>query len=111
MNFCWTTDNYLALLDGGSCSNARRIEITFIEPVREVALAFSGASTNYVMEVYAENEELLGSPVQMAEFSKEGRLFTISFSSGSANISRISFGAYLETEAVVVAIREIRYVR
>jgi len=111
MNFCWTTDNYLALLDGVSCSNSRRIEITFIEPVREVALAFSGASTNYVMEVYAENEELLGSPVQMAEFSKEGRLFTISFSSGSANISRISFGAYLETEAVVVAIREIRYVR
>jgi hypothetical protein len=113
MNFCWTTDNYLALLDGVSCSNARRIEITFIEPVREVTLAFNGASTNYVMKVYDENGELLEDPppVQMAEFNKEGRLVTISFSSDSANIGRISFGAYLEAQAVVVAIREIGYVR
>lgn len=116
MNFCWTTDNYLALLDskitgGVSCANARRIEITFIEPVHSVTLAFSGASTNYVMEVYDENGELLGSPVQMGELSEgeETELFPISFSYDGANIKRISFGAHVGQ--VVVAIREITYVQ
>lgn len=111
MNFCWTTTNFLALLGGGSCLNVRRIEITFIEPVLEVELSFSGASTNYVMDVYDTDGNLLGSPYEMAEFNKEGRLFTITYRSDSVNISRISFGAYLETDVVVVAIREIKFAR
>jgi hypothetical protein len=63
------------------------------------------------MEVYNENGELLGSPVQMAELNEgeEAELFPISFSSDSANIKRISFGGY--GGKVVVAIREISYVR
>jgi hypothetical protein len=103
--------NYLALLDGGNCLNVRRIEITFLEPVLEVELAFSGASEPYVMEVYNGDGELLGSPIQEAEFDEEGKLFPISFSSDNANISRISFGVFPETVTAVVAIREIRYVR
>jgi hypothetical protein len=112
MNFCWSNNNYLALLDSATCVNNRRIEITFIEPVLEVTLVFSGASTNYKMEVYDENGGLLGSPVQMAELNEgeEAKLFTISFSSDSANIDHISFGAYL-SQPFAIGIREIWYVR
>jgi hypothetical protein len=101
-----TPDNYLMLLDGYPCSGANRIEITFLQPVRQVTLAFSGASINYTMEVYDEAGNQLGAPIQEAEFDEDGRLFTISFESDDASVSRVRFG-YTGTTVAVVAIREI----
>lgn len=99
-------DNYLMLLDGTPCSGATRIEIAFLEPVRQVTLAFSGASISYTMEVYNEAGDLVGSPTQEAVFDEQGQLFSISYQSDSANVSRVRFG-YLGTQVAVVAIREI----
>jgi outer membrane protein assembly factor BamB len=101
-----TTNNYLMLLEGNPCSGANRIEVTFLDPVGQVSLAFSGASIDYMMEVYDQAGELLGVPTQTAEFDEEGQLFTVSFVSDSANIKRIRFG-YVGTTVAVVAIREI----
>ncbi|TKJ30797.1 MAG: hypothetical protein CEE40_03815 [Chloroflexi bacterium B3_Chlor] len=110
-NYYSSPHNYLALITGLGCVNARRIEITFLEPVQEVCLEFSGASTHYVMEVYDEDAGLLGTSIELAEFDEEGSLFTTTFSSDTANISRTSFGVYSESITAVVAIREIRYAR
>lgn len=110
-NYYSSPHNYLALITGLGCVNARRIEITFLEPVQEVCLEFSGASTHYVMEVYDEDGGLLGTSVELAEFDEEGSLFTTTSSSDTANISRTSFGVYSESVTAVVAIREIRYAR
>lgn len=113
-NYYSSPHNYLALMTGPGCPgcvNARRIETTFLEPVQEVCLEFSGASMGYVMEVYDEDGGLLGTSIESAEFDEEGSLFTTTFSSDTANISRTSFGVYSEWVTAVVAIREIRYTR
>ena len=105
-NFYSSTNNYLAANTDISCRDANRIEFKFQNPIREVALTFSGASISYVMEVYDQDGNLLGAPTQMAEFAEDGPLFNISFKSDQANISMIRFG-YQSTERAVIAIRQI----
>ncbi len=106
-----TNDNYLWLRHWGNCANAHRIEIHFVEPVSEVSLKFSGASRYYMMEVYNTEGDLLGDAREEAEFDPEGRVFTITFASDEADISRASFGAYLSFPKSVVAIREVTHRR
>ena len=61
------------------------------------------------MDVYDENGDLLDSPTQLAGLITDGTLFNIGYRSDAANIGHISFGAYLERDVVVVAIRGISY--
>jgi hypothetical protein len=106
-----TGENYLWLnWPGlGNCINASRLEIRFTEPVAQVSLAFSGASTYYRMEAYNEGSELIGSSQEQAEFEPFGGVFTTTVTSDATDIAWASFG-YVGSRAIV-AIKEVTYVR
>ena len=111
IDYYGATDNYLALTEGGNCLNSRMIGISFPEPVKGVGLDFFGAELMYVMRVYDDNGDLLGSSTEQGNFEPNGVLPGIGFSSDAVNIARIEFGTYSEHVKAIVAIRELSYSR
>jgi hypothetical protein len=79
------------------------VAITFIKSVLRVDLVFAGASVTYTMKVYDTSGALIGTVNQDAVVG--GELFEVSFTSASANISRVTFGRQL----AVTLVNEIRY--
>lgn len=85
--------------------NGVPIDIQFPTPVRQVTLTFAGASVTYTLRAYDSGGALVGTATQAAVFG--GGTFQVSFSSASANISRITFGY----TTAITAIKEICYER
>ena len=83
--------------------NTVPIAITFASPVSRVNLTFAGASVTYTMKAYDSAGVLLGTAQQDAVFG--GGTFEVTFNSGNANISRITFG---HTGALTV-VKEVYY--
>lgn len=84
--------------------NTIPVAITFVDPVREVSLTFTGASVTYTMKAYDSGGGLIGTVQKDAVISGT---FNITFTSGSPNIARVTFGK----ETAVTAIKEINYKR
>jgi hypothetical protein len=93
-------DNFLTTARPGAVNscNTTLLEIQFINSARQVTLSFSGATVTYTMKVYDSRGSLLGTVQQGAVFGSG--TFQISFSSGSANISRVTFGKQMAVTAV-----------
>ena len=96
--------NFLTTASPGQVNrcNSIPVAITFTSSVRLVTLTFAGATTTYTMEAYDSAGNLLGTVEQDAVL---GGTSTVSFSSQSANISRVTFGRQLAVTAVI----EIHY--
>jgi hypothetical protein len=101
------TFNYLttARPDNIVACNTIPVAITFSSPVRRVTLTFAGASVTYRLKAYDSAGRLLGSVDREAVFN--AGTFEVTFSSGSANIHRITFGR----EAAITAVKEVYYER
>ena len=85
--------------------NAVAVEITFLEEVSEVTIVFGGATTEYILTAYDGDDNVLGTATQTAEMG--AGTFDVTFSSGTANIKRVTFGH----ELAITAIKELRYSR
>mgnify|MGYP001447892863 FL=1 len=98
-------DNFLTTARPGAVNSCNTIllEIQFINSARQVTLSFSGATVTYTMKVYDSRGSLLGTVQQGAVVGSE--TFQISFSSGSANISRVTFGK----QTAVTAVSQINF--
>jgi hypothetical protein len=70
-----------------------------------VTLTFAGASVIYTLRAYDSGGTLLGTSTQAAVYG--GGTFQVSFSSASANISRITFGY----TTAITAIKQICFER
>lgn len=85
--------NYLSAARPGeidSC-NTIPIEINFFRsPVRQVTITFFGSDNSYTLQAYNLDGDLLGEVQEEAIF--EGGTFTITYTSDSFNISRVTFG-------------------
>jgi hypothetical protein len=79
------------------------VEITFVEPVREVRIVFEGASVVYTMTLYDSSDRLLARVGQSSTFCGGQR--EVSYRSPSARIRRLTFG---RTYALTV-VQEIHY--
>ena len=85
--------------------NGVAVEVTFLQGVSEVTIVFGGATTEYVLSAYDSVGNLLGTATKMGE-SGAGTS-AITFSSGTTNIKRITFGH----EQAITAITELHYKR
>jgi hypothetical protein len=83
--------------------NTIPIKISFEEPVREVNLQFSGASTEYVLSIFDENGNLIADVSQMGECCSQ--IFDIGYISSNAYISYITFGY----QAALTKVKSIGY--
>ena len=94
------------VLSTGSSSittcNAVPISIEFTRPVRSVELTFLGAQVDYRMNVFNTSDGRIATRVQEGSLSSER---TISYTSGSPNIKRITFGR----STAITAILEIQF--
>ena len=81
------------------------VEISFVQAARKVMLIFAGSTDIHTMRVYDQSGSLLGEVYQPAVWG-EGT-FEVSYTSGSADIARITFGR--ETSTTIV--KELRYWR
>ena len=81
------------------------VAITFIEPVREVALTFAGASVPYTLNAYDESNRLLGTVTEDAIIGIG--TFGINYSNADPIIKRVTFGK----ESALTMIKEIYYER
>jgi serine/threonine protein kinase len=102
-----TVSNFLTT---ASPTNLKRcntipVEITFVQPVRRVALKYVGASVMYVMKVYDSSGNLLGTRNASATLNKGP--FEVAFANPSASISRVTFGY----QTAITAVTEIYYER
>lgn len=97
--------NYLSTSqpDNVNRCNGVPVAITFIKSVLRVDLVFAGANVTYTMKVYDMSGALIGTVNQDAVCCNE--LFEVSFTSPSANISRVTFGRPVSATLV----NEIRY--
>jgi hypothetical protein len=85
--------------------NTVPVEITFDEPVRKVALVFSGASVTYDLKVFNQQGQLLTSVPQAAQFG--GAPVEVSHAEAGADIAKVTFGH----QTAVTAVKELRYER
>lgn len=74
-----------------SC-NGVPLEFEFSTPVREVTIQFYGAAANYLLTPYNENGRRLGSSSAQGSPYNYEQPFSVTYTSESANISRITFG-------------------
>jgi hypothetical protein len=78
--------------DALNACNGVPLEFTFAGPVREVTVRFYGAAADYLLAAYDANGTRLGSSTAQGSPYDYSRAFVVTYSSGSANISRVTFG-------------------
>jgi hypothetical protein len=85
--------------------NTVLLAILFTDPARRVTLTFAGASVPYILSAYDREDNLLGR--EHKDGVSRGGTFEVTFASGSADISRVTFGY----EKAVTAVKELEYER
>jgi len=84
-----------------TCSSVP-VEIMFLESVSEVTIVFGGAAVEYVLTAYDADDNALGSDTQTAEMG--AGTFDVTFSSGTSDIKRVTFGRELAVTAITEVI-------
>jgi hypothetical protein len=78
--------------DDLNACNGVPLELTFASPVRDVTVRFYGAASDYLLVPYDANGRRLGSSTAQGSPYDYSRAFVVTYSSDSANISRVTFG-------------------
>jgi hypothetical protein len=72
--------------------NGVPLQLTFASPVREVTVRFYGAASDYLLVPFDADGRRLGSSTAQGSPYDYSQAFVVTYSSDSANISRVTFG-------------------